>query len=379
MQATPGDSGWTLDGVKSYVLDGATANLILVAARSDAGVSLFAVQPDAEGLTRTALSTMDYRKQAKLEFSGVPATLIGTDGGGWDPLDRPRSRRCGARRRAGRWRSDVPRHVGRVRQGPCAVRCDRLVPGHQAQVCRHAPRGRVGQVRRLLRRLVRERNERRASPGCLACQELLLGGLLPPAENIQIHGGIGFTWEHPAHLAQAGEEPELLFGDPTYTGSYSPSESAFEPGTVLTTPRSYASAHGLGVLRFRCSALTGDALSRWPGDGGDGGPTASGGVRFAGRRRLDRRPTARRGPPDLLRRGHPDPHHHLDWFTSVGVSSEHGEELGGERRSSRGSVAVEDAAVDAVVAKSVAESRSMPSMSSVFSTCKWRTSARSAP
>ena len=37
MQATPGDGGWTLDGVKSYVLDGATANLILVAARSDAG------------------------------------------------------------------------------------------------------------------------------------------------------------------------------------------------------------------------------------------------------------------------------------------------------------------------------------------------------
>ena len=45
---------------------------------------------------------------------------------------------------------------------------------------------------------------------------------------------------------------------------------------------------------------------------------------------------------------------HLDWFTSVGVSSEHGEELGGENVLHEGSVAVEDAAVDAVVAKSVA-------------------------
>ena len=37
------------------------------------------------------------------------------------------------------------------------------------------------------------------------------------AENVQIHGGIGFTWEHPAHLYfKRAKSSELLFGDPTY-------------------------------------------------------------------------------------------------------------------------------------------------------------------
>ena len=55
-----------------------------------AGVSLFAVDGDAAGLTRTPLSTMDQtRKQAKLEFSGTPATLLGTEG---ERLER--ARRC---------------------------------------------------------------------------------------------------------------------------------------------------------------------------------------------------------------------------------------------------------------------------------------------
>jgi alkylation response protein AidB-like acyl-CoA dehydrogenase len=37
------------------------------------------------------------------------------------------------------------------------------------------------------------------------------------AQNIQIHGGIGFTWEHPAHLYfKRAKSSELLFGDPTY-------------------------------------------------------------------------------------------------------------------------------------------------------------------
>ena len=37
------------------------------------------------------------------------------------------------------------------------------------------------------------------------------------AENIQIHGGIGFTWEHPAHLYfKRAKSSELFLGDPTY-------------------------------------------------------------------------------------------------------------------------------------------------------------------
>ena len=41
--------------------------------------------------------------------------------------------------------------------------------------------------------------------------------LLAGRQNIQIHGGIGFTWEHPAHLYyKRAKSSEFLFGDVTY-------------------------------------------------------------------------------------------------------------------------------------------------------------------
>src|SRR5207248_6181750 len=87
--ATKSGDGWSINGTKSYVLDGHLANLVLVAARTDAGVSIFAVPGDAAGLTRTLLTTMDQtRKQARLEFANTPATLVGTDGQGWQVIDR---------------------------------------------------------------------------------------------------------------------------------------------------------------------------------------------------------------------------------------------------------------------------------------------------
>jgi alkylation response protein AidB-like acyl-CoA dehydrogenase len=87
MQAKGSGSSFTLSGTKMFVLDGHTASLIIVAARTGKGVSLFAVDGNAKGLTRTSLSTMDQtRKQAKLEFADVSAELIGTEGKGWDVL-----------------------------------------------------------------------------------------------------------------------------------------------------------------------------------------------------------------------------------------------------------------------------------------------------
>ena len=55
--------------MKSFVLDGHTADLIVVVARGDKGLSFFTVPGDAPGLTRRALKVMDpTRKQARLEF-----------------------------------------------------------------------------------------------------------------------------------------------------------------------------------------------------------------------------------------------------------------------------------------------------------------------
>ena len=56
-------SDWKITGSKMFVIDGATASLIIVGARTSKGVSLFAVDGDAKGLTRTSLSTMDQTRK----------------------------------------------------------------------------------------------------------------------------------------------------------------------------------------------------------------------------------------------------------------------------------------------------------------------------
>jgi alkylation response protein AidB-like acyl-CoA dehydrogenase len=74
LQAVRAASGWELTGSKTFVPDGATADVILVAARSAAGIGLFAVPGPAEGLTRTPLPAMDQtRKQARLDFTAAGA------------------------------------------------------------------------------------------------------------------------------------------------------------------------------------------------------------------------------------------------------------------------------------------------------------------
>ena len=80
--ATPSGSGYRLDGHKSFVLDGHTADLVVVLARApgstgDAGLSFFTVSGDAAGLERRLLKTMDpTRKLARLTFSGTDAKLL---------------------------------------------------------------------------------------------------------------------------------------------------------------------------------------------------------------------------------------------------------------------------------------------------------------
>ncbi len=69
--------GGVLRGSKSFVLDGHIADLILVAARDEGGVGLFAVE-DVSRLTRTSVPTLDQtRKLARIEFDGVPARKVG--------------------------------------------------------------------------------------------------------------------------------------------------------------------------------------------------------------------------------------------------------------------------------------------------------------
>ena len=95
MVATGSGDSYTLDGTKMFVIDGHTANLIVVAARlagttrSRTASRSSPSTPMRAGLTRTALATMDQtRKQAKLEFADVAATPLGEPGAGWPALSK---------------------------------------------------------------------------------------------------------------------------------------------------------------------------------------------------------------------------------------------------------------------------------------------------
>lgn len=219
--ATADGDSWKINGEKLYVLDGHTADLIITAARTDAGVSLFAVAGDAAGLTRTALSTMDQtRKQARLEYSNVAGTLIGTDGSGWDVLSTVLDLAAVAL---------AAEQVGgsqEVLESAVQYAKDRVQFGRPIgsfQAIKHKCADMLLEVESAKSAAyyagwcASELNDELPSVASLAkayCSEAYFHAA---AENIQIHGGIGFTWEHPAHLYfKRAKSSELLFGDPTY-------------------------------------------------------------------------------------------------------------------------------------------------------------------
>jgi alkylation response protein AidB-like acyl-CoA dehydrogenase len=221
LSATKSGDGWVLDGHKSFVLDGHTATLILVAARTPAGVSLFAVDGNASGLTRTPLPTMDQtRKQARLEFARVPARLIGSDGGGWPILSKTldlaavalAAEQVGGAQKV----LDMSVEYAKVR-----VQFGRPIGSFQA--IKHKCADMLLEVESAKSAAyyagwaAAEDSDELPTVACLAKAYCSDAYFHAAAENIQIHGGIGFTWEHDAHLYfKRAKSSELYLGDPTY-------------------------------------------------------------------------------------------------------------------------------------------------------------------
>ncbi|MHB1716833.1 MAG: acyl-CoA dehydrogenase family protein [Acidimicrobiales bacterium] len=221
LSASPSGDGWVLDGHKSFVIDGATANLVLVAGRTPAGLSLFAVDGTAPGLTRKSLATMDQtRKQARLEFASTPARLIGVDGAAEAGLVKTlqlavvalAAEQVGGAQRCldssveyAKNRIQFGRPIGSFQaiKHKCA---DMLLEVESAKSAAYY----AGWV-------AAEDSDELPVVSSLAksyCSEAYFHAA---AETIQIHGGIGFTWEHPAHLYfKRAKSSELLFGDPSY-------------------------------------------------------------------------------------------------------------------------------------------------------------------
>jgi alkylation response protein AidB-like acyl-CoA dehydrogenase len=216
------NNGWRLDGHKSFVLDGHAAGLILTVAatgtETDGKLSLFAVNSTAEGLTRRALPTLDQtRKLARLEFSGTPARLIGEPGAARPVLDHT---------------LDVTAIALAAEQlGGAQSALDMAVAYAKVRQQFGRPIGSFQAIKHRCADLLVEVESLRSAVG-YAAAAVAAGSTEVPVlapmlkayasevyshvagENIQIHGGIGFTWEHDAHLyLKRAKASELFLGD----------------------------------------------------------------------------------------------------------------------------------------------------------------------
>jgi len=122
---------FVLSGQKRFVMDGHSADLLMIAARAPGssghdGISLFAVPGDRQGLARR-----------RRRLAEGPSARVGR-----------------ARSRTGGRRAALPRHVRGIREGTRTIRAtDRIISGHQAQMCGHDGCGRNGAICCLLRRM----------------------------------------------------------------------------------------------------------------------------------------------------------------------------------------------------------------------------------
>jgi alkylation response protein AidB-like acyl-CoA dehydrogenase len=223
MTATPAGGGYRLDGAKSFVLDGHTADLIVVLARlpntgGEAGLSLLTVRGDAVGLKRQPLKTMDAtRKLARLTFDGVEAALLGEAGAAAAPFARTMTQAfvCLANEMVGgaeklressleyaQMRMQFGRPIASF-QSMKHKSADMLVDVELAKSAAYYAAAAVDENDKDLTAV--------ASLAKACASEAYLQTAI---HAIQIRGGIGFTWDDDTHLwFKRAKSSEVLLGD----------------------------------------------------------------------------------------------------------------------------------------------------------------------
>jgi alkylation response protein AidB-like acyl-CoA dehydrogenase len=191
-----------LSGASSYVMHGQIADLLLVVAKTGAGFGIFEVAVDAAGLTRTTLSSLDKTlRLARLEFADTPARQIGRMA--WPAVQRAldlalvalAGEQAGGARRVFDMTVEYVKtriQFGRPIGGFQAIKhmaADLLIEVESASsAARHAAEQLADQT---------STAGEAVSLAAFACAEAYSK---VAATAIQMHGGIAFTWEHPAHL-----------------------------------------------------------------------------------------------------------------------------------------------------------------------------------
>jgi alkylation response protein AidB-like acyl-CoA dehydrogenase len=215
--AEAGSDGWRLSGSKRAVPFGATADLLLVSADTGCGPSIFAVAGDAEGLERTSQATLDgTRPVADLTLSRTPAHLIGAVGAAGPAVRRTLD--LGGLAIAA---EDVgaARHCLQLSVDYALLRkqFDRVIGSFQA--VKHKLADMLVRVELAdaaveeAARIADGDTSDAAIAAVVAHASAAESFRLVATETIQTHGGIGFTWEHPAHLYfRRAKTSQLTFG-----------------------------------------------------------------------------------------------------------------------------------------------------------------------
>lgn len=218
-EAVTDGSEYRLRGTKTLVVDGHTAALIVVSARTpgSTGSSLFTVDAEgAPGLKRSALPTLDQtRKLAELDFDDTPAQLLGRPGDGGPALERTLQL--------------AAVFLAAEQVGGAAHCLDASVEYAKIRTQFGRPIGSFQAIKhRCADMLLGVESARSAAyfaiSAAVADAELRMASSLAHAhcsevfsraasDMIQIHGGVGFTWEHEAHLyLKRAKASEALLG-----------------------------------------------------------------------------------------------------------------------------------------------------------------------
>lgn len=221
VSASHSDGQWRLQGRGNYVLHGQNADVLIVIAATDDGPAAFEVDPGVSGVTRESLPTFDKTlRLAAIEFDQADAGRIEANAPVWDAVQQALD--LGLVALAGEQAGGAQKVLDfTVEYAKTRVQFGRQIGSYQA--IKHMAanllletESAVSAARNAAARLAEgaESTAEAVSLAAFACADAFVK---TAADGIQMHGGIAFTWEHPAHLylrrARSGAQ---LFGTSAY-------------------------------------------------------------------------------------------------------------------------------------------------------------------
>ncbi len=224
--ATPVANEYRLDGAKSYVVDGHVAEFLVVAARlpntaGGDGIALFTLDANTIGVERRLLESMDpTRKLARIDFRGAHAQLLGNLDDGAKPLIRTLDQAAIAlaNEMVGGAQKLLDSAVGYAK---VRVQFGRTIGSFQAIKHRLADLLLDVELAKSAAYYAAQAaavdDPEWPALACLAKAAASETYLRAAVECIQLHGGIGFTWDNDTHLwFKRAKSSEVFLGQPSY-------------------------------------------------------------------------------------------------------------------------------------------------------------------